>query len=72
MVKIRLARGGKTNDPFYRVVAVEKTRKREGKALEVLGWWHPREDEVKINKKAIEAWLKKGAQMTQGVKTLMT
>ena len=71
MVKIRLSRHGKRNDPFYRVVAIESQHKRGGTALEVLGHWHPRSNDKKINKKAIEVWIAKGAQASQAVMKLI-
>lgn len=71
MIKIRLARHGKKNDPFYKIVAIEKNRKREGKPLEVLGYWHPAKDDKKIDKKKIKKWLSNGAQITKGVKKLL-
>jgi len=71
MVKIRLTRLGKRNDPFYRVIAIDSNKKREGEALEVLGYWNPREKNVKIDKKAIESWVKKGAQVSPGVQKLL-
>ncbi len=71
MVKIRLARVGKRNDPFYRVVAINSQSKRNGEALEVLGFWNPRENVKKIDKKAIEVWVSKGAQISDAVKELI-
>jgi small subunit ribosomal protein S16 len=71
MVKIRLARHGKRNDPFYRIVAIDSQKKREGKNIEILGFWHPRENNKKINKKALEAWIKKGAQISPSVQNLL-
>jgi small subunit ribosomal protein S16 len=43
MVKIRLAKLGKRNDHFYRIVAIESQNKNQGEALEILGFYHPRE-----------------------------
>lgn len=71
MVKIRLARQGKTNDPFYRIVAIPSQRKLGGKALEILGYWHPKSDQKEVNKKGIQAWVKKGAQVSPRVQKLM-
>lgn len=71
MVKIRLAREGKKNDPFYRVVAIDSQRKTSGKALAILGYWHPREDMKSIEAKLIEEWVKKGAQVSSAVKKLL-
>lgn len=71
MVTIRLARHGKRNDPFYRVVAIEKSKKRGGKALEVLGTWHPAKKDLKIDTKKVESWVSRGAQISTGVRKLL-
>lgn len=71
MIIIRLARHGKRNDPFYRIVAVEKGRKREGLPLDVLGHWHPKKDHKEIDKKKIKEWVSKGAKISEAVKYLM-
>lgn len=71
MVKIRLTRQGKKNDPFYRIIAIDHQAKRSGKALEILGHWHPRENVKKVNKKAIEKWVAQGAQVSPAVEKLL-
>lgn len=71
MVKIRLARSGATNDPFYRIVAIDTKRKRGGKPLEIIGYWHPAEGIKKIDTKKIDEWVKKGAQVSQAVVKLI-
>lgn len=71
MVKIRLQRIGKKNDPFYRIVAIDQKRGRGGKALEILGHWNPKKEEKELDKKAINSWVKKGAIMSPAVKKLM-
>ncbi len=71
MVKIRLARTGKRNDPFYRVVAIDERQKTTSKNLEILGFWHPKENLKEINKTKIQAWVKKGAIVTPAVKKLL-
>jgi small subunit ribosomal protein S16 len=71
MVKIRLARGGAKNAPFYRIVAIDERRKRGGKPLEVVGYWHPAKDDIKIDKEKIEKWVEKGAVITNAVKKLI-
>ena len=70
MIRIRLTRKGRKKAPFYKIIAIEKSRKREGKPLEVLGYWNPAKDEKVFDKKAIEEWVKKGAQMSAKVKEL--
>jgi len=72
MVKIRLARFGKRNSPAYRVVVVDSTKKNRGEAIAILGYWHPYDKEIKIDKKAIENWENKGAQVSATVKKLLT
>lgn len=71
MVKIRLQRQGKKNSPFYRVIAIDEAKKRSGQPLEVVGFWYPEKNDKKINKKKIDAWVKKGAVITSGVKKLL-
>lgn len=72
MVKIRLQRTGKRNDPVYRIVAIDEREKRGGAALEILGHWHPAKNDRKIDKKGIEKWISKGAQPTAAVKKLIS
>lgn len=71
MIKIRLARYGKKNDPFYRVVATEQRSSREGKNLDNLGHWHPKSNLLKLDKKQIQAWVGKGAQISPAVSKLL-
>jgi small subunit ribosomal protein S16 len=72
MVKVRLARHGKKNNPFYRIVAIDSTKKREGEALAILGFWHPQKGVIKIDKKAVLEWEKKGAEVSSAVKKLLS
>jgi len=71
MVKIRLARGVTKNDPFYRIVAIDTKRKRGGKPLEIVGYWHPAKNVKKIDTKKVDTWVKKGAQISQAVEKLI-
>lgn len=71
MIKVRLARFGKTNDPFYRVVAIDEQKKTTGQSLERLGYWHPRTNTKEIDSKKIDAWVTKGAIVTPAVKKLI-
>ncbi len=73
MIKIRLAKTGGKNQISYRIVACETRSKRDGKNLGILGIYDPKTKPatIKINKEAIEAWLKKGAQLTPAVKKLI-
>lgn len=71
MVKIRLSKVGRKNDPFYRIVAIDESKKNIGKPLSVLGYWYPKKDNKKINKKEIGEWVKNGAQVSDAVKKLL-
>ncbi|HHT82821.1 MAG TPA: 30S ribosomal protein S16 [Acholeplasmataceae bacterium] len=70
-VKIRLQRFGAKKRPFYRVVASESTRARDGKFLEILGTYNPLEGEVKVDAEKVQKWLDNGAQPTDTVKSLL-
>ena len=72
MLKIRLARGGRKNVPFYRIVATNHTSPRDSKFLEKLGTYNPLandsdEKKIVINKERIEHWLSVGAKPTDRV-----
>ena len=68
MVIIRLSRFGRKLAPFYRVVAVDSSKKTTGKYLQVLGTWNPAKKELKLEKEKIASWVKKGAQVSATVK----
>jgi len=72
-VKLRLMRMGKTKQPTYRVVAADSRSPRNGRFIEIVGTYEPRQDPSKIlidNDKAV-AWLRKGAQPTDRVQKLL-
>lgn len=71
MIKIRLSRQGAKNDPFYRIVAVESTRKIGGNPLEILGFWNPRKEELELKRSKMEKLIAQGAQMSQTVSKLI-
>lgn len=73
MVKIRLTRAGAKKQPFYRIVAMDERRQRDGRALEFLGTFDPKAspERVVLRTEAIEAWVEKGAQLSPTVKSLM-
>jgi small subunit ribosomal protein S16 len=72
-VRIRLTRVGATKRPSYRVVAIDKRRARDGRALEILGFYDPLTDPatVKLEADRIQAWISKGAQPSETVVKLM-
>jgi len=72
-VKLRLTRVGKTKQPTYRIVAADARSPRDGRFIEIVGTYEPRQDPSKIvvdNTKAVE-WLRKGAQPTERVQKLL-
>lgn len=70
-VKIRLARFGRVHAPVYRIVAIDSRKKRDGKALEILGTYNPLTSEiVQFHEERINAWVSKGAVVTDAVKKL--
>lgn len=72
MVIIRLSRKGRKKAPFYRIVAADSRKKATGAVLEILGTWKPSKKDLKIDKKAVEKWVQKGAQVTSTVKKLIS
>ena len=72
MLTIRLTRKGKKNQPFFRVVVVEKKRSSKGgRATEDLGYKNPLTKKVSINKERALYWISKGAQPSPSVHNLL-
>jgi len=73
LVKIRLMRLGSKKNPFYRIVAADSRSPRDGKFLEILGYYDPRKKphvlEVKTDR--INEWVSKGAQTSERVGKLI-
>ena len=74
-VKIRLQRAGSPAQKTYnyRIVAIPKATKREGKYLELLGYYDPSKtpESIKIDMPKLEKWLEKGAQMSDTINSLV-
>jgi small subunit ribosomal protein S16 len=62
MVRIRLKRTGQRNRPFYRIVVTEQSRARDGKYIESLGHYNPRDKDLVVDLERANHWLSKGAQ----------
>ncbi len=71
MIVIRLARLGRKKDPFYRIVAIDETKKVTGESLANLGYWNPREDKKEIYLEEINNWVAKGAHISPAVQKLV-
>jgi small subunit ribosomal protein S16 len=72
-VKIRLKRMGKIHAPFYRVVIMNARTKRDGRAIEEIGKYHPTHEPsvIEINSERVQYWLGVGAQPTEQVAALL-
>ncbi|MFN3698648.1 MAG: 30S ribosomal protein S16 [Dictyoglomus sp.] len=73
MVKIRLTRIGAKNKPAYRIIAIDSREPRDGKHLEILGFYDPKTDPatVQLKEDRILYWLSQGAQPTDTVLSLL-
>jgi len=61
-VALRMSRQGKKKSPFYRIVAADKRKARDGKFIELLGTYHPITKVLKLDHEKFEKWVKVGAQ----------
>jgi small subunit ribosomal protein S16 len=73
-VKIRLKRLGKIREPYYRVVVADSRTKRDGRAIEEIGKYHPKLEPslIQIDSERVQYWLSVGAQPTEQVQHLLT
>jgi small subunit ribosomal protein S16 len=73
-VKIRLLRMGKIRNPQYRIVVADSRTKRDGRAIEYVGLYHPKEEpsRIEVNSERIQHWLSVGAQPSEPVITILS
>lgn len=71
MLKIRLKRCGRKKLPSYRIVLVRSQTRRDGRAIEELGYYSPLSNELVYNQERIKLRLSQGAQPTQTVKNFL-
>jgi small subunit ribosomal protein S16 len=73
-VKIRLKRLGKIREPYYRIVVADSRTKRDGRAIEEIGKYHPKLEPslIQIDSERALYWLGVGAQPTEQVQHLLT
>lgn len=71
--RIRLKRIGRRNRPFYRVVVIDSHKRRDGAALEELGWYNPIDpgNSYQLNEERVFHWLAQGAQASDTVSNLL-
>ena len=72
-VRIRLSRVGATKHPSYRVVVIDSRRPRDGRALEIIGFYDPLTDPatVRIDAARVNAWVGRGARPSETVAKLI-
>ncbi|BFU42873.1 30S ribosomal protein S16 [Krasilnikovia sp. MM14-A1004] len=72
-VKIRLLRMGKIRNPQYRIVVADSRTKRDGRAIEYVGIYHPKEDPsvIQVKSERVQYWLSVGAQPSEAVQRLL-
>ena len=72
-VKIKLTRLGKIRNPQYRIAVADSRTRRDGRSIEVIGRYHPKEDPslIEINSERAQYWLSVGAQPTEPVLKLL-
>jgi small subunit ribosomal protein S16 len=71
MVKLRLKRLGKKREVSYRIIAINSSSRRDGRALEELGFYNPRSNETRLNVPGIVQRLKQGAQPSDTVRHIL-
>nr|YP_009426928.1 ribosomal protein S16 [Hypodematium crenatum]ASU95636.1 ribosomal protein S16 [Hypodematium crenatum] len=71
MVKPRLKRHGRKQRVTYRIIAINTKSRREGKAIEGVGFYNPRKEQTQLDLFAITALLKQGAQSTETVRDIL-
>jgi len=73
MVRIRFQREGKPGQAHYRLVAVDRRAKRDGRPVETIGFYNPRlvKDKLNVNEPRLKYWCDHGAQPSETVKNLL-
>ncbi|WP_194895999.1 30S ribosomal protein S16 [Catenulispora pinisilvae] len=72
-VKIKLKRMGKIRNPQYRIIVADARTKRDGRAIEEIGKYHPKEDPsyIEVLSERAQYWLGVGAQPTEAVAAIL-
>jgi small subunit ribosomal protein S16 len=71
VVKIRLKRIGQKKAPHYRVVVTDSRERRDGMPIQEIGYYNPRSKEIRLDREALEKWIKNGAQPSETVRSLI-
>jgi len=72
-VSIRLTRGGAKKKPFYRVIVADSRSKRDGKFIEIVGHFDPknRPESIELKMDRITEWMNRGSRLSPAVKKLI-
>jgi ribosomal protein S16 len=71
ILQIRFTRLGRKRQAFYRLVAIDSKKRRDGLPIEFLGWYDPIKKESSLNAPAIKEWIAKGAQPSETAGSLL-
>nr|YP_009308890.1 ribosomal protein S16 [Toxarium undulatum]YP_009308946.1 ribosomal protein S16 [Toxarium undulatum]AOS86633.1 ribosomal protein S16 [Toxarium undulatum]AOS86689.1 ribosomal protein S16 [Toxarium undulatum] len=72
MLKLRLKKIGRKRQPFYRLVIMENTNKRDGRSIDEVGYYDILTKKLVLNKSKTEKWLNIGVKPTRTALTLLT
>ena len=72
-LRLRLTRMGSRKRPFYRIVALNSETRRDGRALDYLGYCNPMSEppEIKIDQEKVKMWMGRGAKPSDTVRSLL-
>lgn len=72
-VRLRLTRKGAKKKPYYRLIAADSEAPRDGRFLDILGFYNPMKDpaEIEIDREKVSKWLKKGASASESVRAIL-
>lgn len=73
MVKIRLTQTGAKNRRTYRLVAIDESKRRDGRAIEILGFYNPliKPPQIRVKRDRVDYWRSVGAQVTPAAEKLL-
>ena len=71
MLKLRFKRTGRKRSPFYRLVIMENTSRRDGRPIDEVGYYNPLTKKYKFDADKIKKWLNYGVQPTETVLSLL-
>ncbi|MFP3953897.1 MAG: 30S ribosomal protein S16 [Candidatus Acetothermia bacterium] len=72
--RIRMKKTGKKNQPYFRIVVLDRSRSRDTEVLDDIGFYNPRPDprDIRLDTEKAYEWLKKGAEPSQTVREIFS